>query len=276
MSDGRSPDDGAPPYSLTSRIYDQVYAGKDYAAEARRIRQWVRRYGPARPRSLLDVACGSGSHLAYLARHFDATGVDLNEGMLRLARRKLPRVRFVRGRMESFRLAERFDVITCLFSAIGYVRSERDLRRTVANFARHLNPGGVVIVEPWLSPEVYRAGEVHVGTYGDPKFPIVRMHLSRRHGNRSMMDMHHLVGTPRGVRHWVEHHDLGMFDVPTFLSAFRGAGLRGRYLRNGLMRQRGVYIAVLPRPAGTGRPARGRRRAGPTPVSSSSPRAHGS
>lgn len=245
-------------YALTAAIYDQIYAWKDYAADARRIRRLIRTYGPVRPRSLLDVACGTGSHLAYLGRGFEATGLDLNEGMLRVARKKLPQVRFVRGRMERFRLREKFDVITCLFSAIGYVRSEEELRRTFRNFATHLRPGGVAIVEPWLTTAAYRAGHIHLGTYGDRRFPIVRMNLSERRGDRSIMEMHHLVGTPQGVRHWVERHDLGMFPVRTYLAAFRAAGFRARFLRDGLIKGRGLYVAVLP-----GVPKRPRARARP-------------
>ena len=260
----------APAYALTSRIYDQIYAWKDYRAEAARIRQWVREYGPPHPRTLLDVACGSGSHLAHLSRRFEATGVDLDAGMLRVARKKLPAVRWVRGRMETFRLARKFDVITCLFSAIGYVRNERELRRTIANFARHLEPGGVAIVEPWLTRRAYHPGSVHVGTFGSPEFPIVRMHASERRGNRSILDMHHLVGTPRGVRYWVEHHDLGMFSVGTYFSAFRAVGLRPRFLAKGLMKGRGVYIAVRPGAAASrtarrsARPIRGSSSSRPT------------
>jgi SAM-dependent methyltransferase len=237
------------PYTLTARFYDEIYAWKDYAAEARRIRRLIREYGPPNPRTLLDVACGTGGHLAYLSEDFESTGLDGTEGMLRVARRKLPSVRFVQGRMEEFRLHRRFDVITCLFSAIGYVRSEADLRRTIRNFAAHLTAGGLVIVEPWLTPAVYRGGTVHMGTFGDAQLPIVRMHLSEQHGRRSIMDMHHLVGTPKGVRHWVEHHDLGLFEIRTYLAAFRAAGLKARYLANGLTKQRGLYVAVLP-PAG--------------------------
>ncbi len=252
----------APPYSLTARIYDQIYAGKDYAKEARQIRAWVREYGPPRARTLLDVACGSGGHLAYLAPSFEATGLDLNEGMLRVARKRLPRVRFVRGRMQSFRLAERFDVITCLFSAIGYVGGRRELRQTFRTFARHLNPGGLLVVEPWLRPGVYSAGAVHLQTFGTPRYPIVRMNSSERRGDRSIMDMHHLVATPRGIRHWVERHDMGLYDVATYLAALRSAGLRPRYRAHGLVTRRGVYLAVRPAhpPATRGRPSSRRRR----------------
>ncbi len=253
------------PYSFTARIYDEIYAWKDYGAESRRIRRLIQEYGPPHPRTLLDVACGTGAHLAYLSRGFDSTGLDLTGGMLRVARRKLPNVRFVRGTMENFDLGRRFDVITCLFSAIGYVRTVRDLRRTLRTFARHLNPGGVAIVEPWLMREVYRPGHVHVGTYGNPKFPIVRMNLSEKRGNRSIMDMHHLVGTPQGVRYWVEHHDIGMFEVRTYLAAFRAAGLRARFLQHGLMKGRGLYVAVLPAPRKARQPRRLRTGSAPTP-----------
>ncbi len=44
--------------------------------------------------------------------------------------------------MESFDLAKEFDVITCLFRAIGYVRTLPALEATLRNFARHLRPGG--------------------------------------------------------------------------------------------------------------------------------------
>ena len=241
-----SPGPGVP-YALTARVYDEIYSWKDYRAESGRIRRLIRENGPPRAKRLLDVACGTGSHLAYLSRWYDSTGLDLTEGMLRVARRKLPNVRFVRGRMEEFDLGAKYDAVTCLFSAIAYVRSERDLRRTIRNFANHLRPGGVAIVEPWLLLSGYRTGTVHVRTFGSDRLPIVRMSLSARRGMRSIMDMHHLVGTPGGVRHWVEHHDLGMFPVRTYLQAFRAAGFRVRFLRNGLMKQRGLYVAVLRR-----------------------------
>jgi SAM-dependent methyltransferase len=232
-------------YALSSQVYDEIYAWKNYAAEARRIRRLVQENGPAHPTSLVDIACGTGAHLTYLSRWFDSTGLDASEGMLRVARRKLPEVRFVRGKMEEFDLGRKFDALTCLFSAIAYVRTQADLRRTIRNFAAHLNTGWVAIVEPWLTSGSYHRGSIHLRTFGSETLPIVRMSLSEQRGNRSIMDMHHLVGTPDGVQHWVEHHDLGLFEIGTYLRAFRAAGFRARFLRNGLMKDRGLYVAVL-------------------------------
>ena len=234
-----------PPYRNSAQVYDRVYAWKDYRAEARRVRELVQRFGPPRARTLLDVACGTGSHLAYLSRWYDVTGIDANHEMLRQARRKLPSVRLVHGRMQDFRLGQRFDAITCLFSAIGHVRSRRELTRTLANFARHLNPGGVVIVEPWLTPEEYRPGSVHLATSGTADQPIARMNSSQRRRDRSVMDMHYLVAEGGKVFYWVERHDLALFNVPTQLEAFRAAGLKARHLPSRFTTQRGLYVGVL-------------------------------
>jgi len=233
-------------YRHSARIYDRVYAWKDYRSEARRIHDLVRRYGPPRARTLLDVACGTGSHLRYLTRWYEVTGLDASREMLREARRKLPRVRFVLGTMQEFDRRERFDVITCLFSAIGHVRSERDLRRTIANFARHLAPGGVLLVEPWVTPEEWRTGSFHLGTYGTRERPIVRLHVSLRTGARSRMDMHYLAADRGKVLHWVERHDLTLFDVATQLRAYRAAGLKVRRLASRFSTTRGLYLAVKP------------------------------
>jgi ubiquinone/menaquinone biosynthesis C-methylase UbiE len=242
-----TPDDSAsraPPYRLLAKVYDQVYAGKEYAREARRVHELIRRYGPHPANTLLDVACGTGAHLKYLARWYRVTGLDASAPMLAMARRRLPRVRFVKGAMQSFRLSERFDVITCLFSSIGYVRSETDLRRALANFARHLTPNGIAIIEPWLTPNEYREGSVHLGTYGTKAQPIARMNTTGRRGGRSVMEMHYLVAEDGHVRQWVERHNMGLFDVRTMLRAFRSAGLGARHLSSRFTTHRGLYVAV--------------------------------
>jgi ubiquinone/menaquinone biosynthesis C-methylase UbiE len=234
-----------PAYLRTAEFYDGIYAGKDYAAEARTIEGLVRRYGRRGSRTLLDVACGTGNHLVHLRRKFDLAGVDVNPGMLRVARSKLPGVRLDQGRMQSLDLGRSFDVVTCLFSAIAYVRDAKDLRRTLGRFAAHLNPGGLAIVEPFVQPAIYHAGEYRAQLLGTPERPIARMNLSERRRDRARFDMHHLVATDLGVRYWVEHHDLGLFPRRTYLAAFRAAGLRPRFLR-GWNPSRGLYVAVRP------------------------------
>jgi dTDP-3-amino-3,4,6-trideoxy-alpha-D-glucopyranose N,N-dimethyltransferase len=245
-----------PAYRRSAEYYDAIYAWKDYAAESRAIERLIRRYGRRPSRTLLDVACGTGNHLVHLRRKFEVAGVDANAEMVRAARRKLPGVSITRGRMESLRLGRTFDVVTCLFSAVGYVRDVAELRRTLARFAAHLNPGGIAIVEPFVRPALFHAGRYHAQVLGSPERPIVRMDRAERRRGRAIMDMHHLVATDRGVQHWVEHHDVGLFPERTYLAAFRAAGLEPKFLTREWNPSRGLYVAVRPRGPGPTRGAR--------------------
>jgi SAM-dependent methyltransferase len=244
----------AEPYRELVDIYDLVHGAKPYAKEARTVRSLARQYARRPLRSLLDVACGSGRHLEAFSQWFDCTGVDASRAMLSRARRRVPRADLHLGRMESFDLGRQYDLVTCLFSAIGYVRSTPDLRRTLRNLARHTAPGGIVVVEPWLTPAVFRAGLVHHLSAESGGTTVVRMNGSRRQGNRSFFDFHYLVGRAGDVRHFVETHDLGLFDVPTMKAAFRAAGLEVRYLRKGLVGRRGLYVGRRPERSATARP----------------------
>jgi dTDP-3-amino-3,6-dideoxy-alpha-D-glucopyranose N,N-dimethyltransferase len=248
-------------YGELAPLYDLVHDAKPYGEEARTIRTIVQRTARRRCRTLLDVACGSGRHLQAFARWFDVAGIDASPAMLDLARRRLPQVPLRRGRMESFDLGREFDVVTLLFSTIGYARSRADLDRIVANLARHTTPGGVVVVEPWLTPERFRVGLVHHLVVEKDGTTVIRMNSSARRGRRSLFDFHHLVGARGSVRHFVEPHDLGLFDAREMRAAFRGAGLELRVYRRGLSSGRGLYVGRRPL-VGTRRTDRPRIRGG--------------
>ena len=116
----------------SAAYYDAIYSFKDYQSEAAEVVRWANRYGNGGKR-LLDVACGTGRHAEYLAKHFQVMGLDLDEGLLAEAQRRLPKLKFVHGDMSLAQLEQRFDVITCLFSAIGYL-DHAGLKLACANF----------------------------------------------------------------------------------------------------------------------------------------------
>ncbi|HZY70420.1 MAG TPA: class I SAM-dependent methyltransferase [Thermoplasmata archaeon] len=227
--------------------YDVLYGGRDYAGESRTLESLARRWGRSSGHDWLDVACGTGRHLSFLRRHYSVAGVDLSREMLRAARRRLPGVRLVAGDMRNFRLKASFDVVSCLFSAVGHLRSERDLGATFANFTRHLKPGGVAIVEPWIDPADFLVGSVHLTTHDDPELKIARMAFSGRRGNHTVVRYHYLVGRRgRGVQH-LEEVDVGL-GVPRarLISLMRRARLSARFLRPGLTSGRGLLVGVRP------------------------------
>jgi SAM-dependent methyltransferase len=231
-----------------AEYYDAINDWKDYYSESERVEGIARRFGLGGRTAWLDVACGTGRHLEFLRRRHSVVGLDASRKMLRIARRRLPGVRLVPGDMRTFRFDERFDVVTCLFSAIGHLSTKEELRETFLNFARHLNPGGVAIVEPWIELSSFRAGMLHVRTHSSPMLTIVRLAYSARQGRHSKIHYHFLIGRPnRGIVHR-EVIDVGLLvSRKELLQGMRGAGLRPHFLADGLTPGRGLLVGIKSR-----------------------------
>lgn len=231
-------------FTPSAHLYDTIYLsrGKNYAAEAESIHQFIQHNLRSGDNTLLDIACGTGLHTGYLREHYRVEGLDLDARMLEAAKQKCPDLTFHLGDMRDFDLGKQFDVITCLFSSIGYVGTVSGLNQAIANFERHLKPGGLMFIEPWFTPDDWQTGNIHATCVDEPRLKISRMNLSGREGNLSSFVFHYLVGTPEGIEYFTERHELGLFTVDEYLSAFRASGLdveRDALWLNG----RGLYMA---------------------------------
>jgi hypothetical protein len=78
-----------------------------------------------------------------------------------------------------------------------------------------------------------------------PDLKIVRMSLSKQRGKLSLIEFQYLIGTPKGIEHSVEIHELGLFTHREYLDAFKSAGLNVTHDPEGLD-GRGLYIGVKP------------------------------
>jgi SAM-dependent methyltransferase len=228
-------------YTPRPELYDLEYAFKDYPAETARIAELVRARNPD-ARTLLDVACGTGKHLELLRAHFvEVEGIDLDERMLAVARGRLPNVPLHHGDMRTFDLGRRFDVVTCLFSSIGFVRDLDGLGAAAARLAAHVAPGGVVLVEPWITPERWIPNRPHLLTAESGDIVLARVTLSGVDGRTSSTDMHYVVGTPAGVERFAKYSEQGLFTDDEMRAAFEGAGLAVEHDPEGLI-GRGLWI----------------------------------
>jgi hypothetical protein len=143
--------------------------------------------------------------------------------------------------MTDFDLGCTFDVVTCLFSSIGYVKTLENLRLAIRCMASHLSPGGTLVIEPWFTPEDWRPGTVHALLIDEPELKIARVSTSFVKGRLSYFDLHYLIGTPEGTEHLVERHELGLFSVAEMQDALTDAGLGVTYYADGLT-GRGLYL----------------------------------
>jgi SAM-dependent methyltransferase len=242
--------------------YELIYvvaAGKNYQREARDIAALIRQRHPTAD-SLLDVACGTGLHLSHLRDSFaHVEGLELAEPMRRAAIARLDGIAVHAGDMRDFRLARTFSAVTCLFSAIGYTRSVAELHQTLDCLAAHLEPGGVLVLEPWFTPSQWITGPVDTGTAADGRRHLTRMCVSHQVGTTSTLTMHYLLGeTGTGIRHWTEEHTMTLFTDEQYLRAIRQAGLRDVEWLPGWNDQRPRIAAIKPRPGRFGMPVRRR------------------
>ena len=230
-------------FAPSARFYDAIYSFKDYGKEAAQIEALIRERRP-NARTLLDVACGTGLHLQHLRESYEVEGLDLEPELLKLARERLVDVPLHEGDMRDFDLGKRFDAVTCLFSAIGYTKPEEAMGEAIGAMARHLEPAGVLLVEPWLTPEAYQTPHLGSVFVGEDELAIARMNIAEQGDGTSVMVFHYLVGTPQGIERFEERHELGLFTHEQYLAAFRAAGLAVERDDEGLI-GRGLYLGTL-------------------------------
>ena len=232
-------------FNKSASIYDEIFSakGKNWENESQEVSILVERYKRSSGRNLLAVACGTGGHEQYLRRDFAVTGLDIDPEMLVLARKRLPEIEFHCASMVDFKLNKKFDVIICLSSAIGYANTREKLHEAIRTMSEHLVAGGILVVEPWLSPGEFRPGKVFSTFVDQPNLKIARMNTNVVRDNLSIIEFHYLVGTPQAVEHFTELHELGLYTPDEYLAAFRAAGMETCFEKEGLI-GRGVYVGI--------------------------------
>jgi len=232
-------------FSKSAKFYNALYdsMGKDYVAEAQKVHQIIQQHKLAFGKTLLEVACGTGLHASVFREHYQVEGLDLDAEMLAVAKQDYPDIPFHQADMVDFGLGKQFDAITCLFSSIGYVKSTARLNQAIRTMTDHLLPGGVLVVEPWFTPDQSTVGRVFALFVNQPDLKVSRMSIGEVEGRLSILNFHYMVGTPQGIEFFTERHELGLFTQEEYLEAFRKAGLETTHDPEGID-GRGLYIGL--------------------------------
>lgn len=220
-------------FSSFARYYDQIYVKmKNYEGESREVEGLIRRFEKRPLKTILDVGCGTAEHLKYLSQHFRCRGVDINETMIEIAKAKVPNAKFEVANMVNFRLKEKFDVVTSMFSSIGYVENIKNLKRTFSNFYAHLNDDGLAIVEPWVFKKDFLKGRFSIDTFEDEKLKLARMGTSKLTRSHWLVCFHYLIGADDGIEHKSETHRMLLAEREDYARAFKLAGFSEQHFLN--------------------------------------------
>jgi demethylmenaquinone methyltransferase/2-methoxy-6-polyprenyl-1,4-benzoquinol methylase len=132
--------------------------GIDILWRKRAIRM-IKKY---QPKSILDVATGTGDFAILTAKHYrevdHITGLDLSEGMLEIGRKKIieqklsSRISMVKGDSEKLPFEDHsFEALTVAFG----VRNFEDLKQGLREMHRVLKPEGVMAIIEFSKPKKF-------------------------------------------------------------------------------------------------------------------------
>lgn len=232
-------------YRDLAKYYDLIYSFKDYKKESKKIKSLIAKYGKSGGRSLLEVGCGTGKHASLLSGKFDVVATDINDGMLNIASSHFPHLDLRQADMTNLNLNQKFDVIISLYSSIAYVKTQSKLRKTLMNFINHLKPGGITIFEPWFTKATYTVGIPSIKTFESETTKIVRACVPKIIDGISVMDLNYLIAEKdKEVVHVVDRHEMGLFEIEDTLNLMESLGFKAKYLKNGLMTNRGLYLGM--------------------------------
>jgi ubiquinone/menaquinone biosynthesis C-methylase UbiE len=232
-------------YDKLAKYYDRVYSFRDYLDEAVRLQNLIIKYSESGGNSLLDVACGTGLHLKHLKDDFSCTGVDVSKSMLRIARRNVKGVTFKEADMKTLNLGKQFDVITCLLSSIGYVKTYSNLERTIRGFSKHLRKGGLAIIEPSHANSAFVKGEPRITIYDGKDAKIARINVTKTRQATAVLNMNILIAERgKDAKYFMDEHELGLFGINKTMGIMKSAGLKSKYLKTGLMSGRELFVGI--------------------------------
>ena len=147
-------------YKELAASYDRLTNDVDYAAVVDFYQKILEREG-LKPRTCVDLACGTGSVSVLLAQAgLEVIGVDMSEDMLTVAFDKACGMerppRFICQKLQELRLPRGMDLAVCTLDSLDYITEPADCAEAIRRVYKVLNPGGIFIFDV-NTPEKLRA-----------------------------------------------------------------------------------------------------------------------
>lgn len=108
--------------------------------------------------SVLELGIGTGRIGLPLAEHgYQVHGVEASTGMIEVLRGKpgSDKLKITEADFTTMDLGEKFDVVLAPFNVLCCPLTQQDQKRTMQSIARHLNPGGVAVIETFDPAEFH-------------------------------------------------------------------------------------------------------------------------
>lgn len=223
----------------------------EYTDEAAFVSRVVDDVGDGQSQTLLEFGSGGGNNASHLKARFTCTLTDLSPEMLALSRSLNPECEHLEGDMRTLRLGRTFDVVF-IHDAISYLTTEEDLRVALETAAVHVRPGGVAILTPDATTEIFKAQTDHGGNDGEDGRSLRYLewtHAPEPGGSTYVTDYVIIARGPQGELQVVhDRHTLGLFPRATWERLIEEVGLDlvDTTVENPYELEQAAFVAVRP------------------------------
>ncbi len=134
-------------YSKLSEYFDALCCCGNSVFRNRMIEKILKKN---RVKTVLDLTCGTGSQVLWLAKHgFQVVGSDFSPKLLKIAKSKARKeripVKLIEGDMRNLYVGQ-FDAVITIASAVGHL-TKNGFEKAIQNIYRNLNKGGFYIFD---------------------------------------------------------------------------------------------------------------------------------
>ena len=153
-------------------VYDSIALeySKDYSVKSDSM--FLQRFLSHLPphARILDAGCGSGRFACFFHdKGFRVVGIDLSRKMLHIARKKLPKIKFIKMDMRKIKFKPgTFDAVIAPYSLFHLRR--KDVPKAITGFARVLKPNGILML-------IVQYGNKE-GLVKDPRIPSIKIFVN--------------------------------------------------------------------------------------------------
>jgi len=218
-----------------ARYYDILYKGKGYEKECEFLEALFAQYCKYKPKTILDLGCGTGNHMVpLLKKMYNVTGIDASAQMLALARKKISgtfdKGNVFQGKLQSFNVGKKFDVIVSMFSVIDYLIKDKDIIKTFKNIFRHMYSKSLFIFDFWQASTVegyYSPKRKKIFRFQGKTFQ--RCSRTKKNSSKKMCEVNYtciLKDENQVTTNFKEKHDLRYFSIIEMSAFLKKAGLK--------------------------------------------------
>lgn len=203
-------------YNKIADYYD-LFEFSDYEKQGKFISSLIKKnfgQNTGSPVKILDLACGTGEHIKILKKEYETEGIDLNEGMLKVAKNKNPGAKIAKGDLCNLILKNgHYDAIICLSSSIQYILKDETLKKTFGTIHSALRPGGLFIFDLAYCKDNWQEGYVGIRTAVKDNLQIAEIFKSRSKDNISYYNPLYLINDNGKVDFFIDEHKIYLYTI---------------------------------------------------------------